>query len=91
MLLTAAIQGSTILIAQSQPNSADFYRPSLDPRSAAIVAKGARPWRWLFTLSKDGQSLTGIKESVFVTVTSTGEVKLDNNYARDAAWSRLYR
>jgi len=91
MALKTTIEGDSIIIAQDQPNSPDFYRPSLDYKSAKIVAQGARPWRWKFSLSIDGNNLTGVKESVFVTVSQKGEVTLDNNYVRDAVWTRLYQ
>jgi hypothetical protein len=90
MALKVSIEGRIVIVAQNQPNSPDFYRPSLDSNSAKIVAQGARPWRWLFSLSPDGASLVGIKESVFVTV-EKGQVSLDNNYVRAAQWTRLYR
>jgi hypothetical protein len=91
MALKTTIEGDSIIVAQDQPNSPDFYRPSLDYKSAKIVAQGARPWRWKFSLSIDGNSLTGVKESVFVTVSQKGDVTLDNNYVRDAVWTRLYQ
>jgi hypothetical protein len=91
MSLRVSIEGTTAIVSQDQPNSPDFYRPGLDPKSARIVAQGARPWRWKFSLSTDGNSMTGVKESVFVTVDKTGAVSLDNNYVRDAVWTRLYR
>ncbi len=91
MSLKAAIEGSRVLIVQNQPNSPDFYRPGPDLKSARIVAQGARPWRWIFSLSSDGATLSGTKESVFVTVSEKGVVTLDNNYVRDAVWTRLYR
>jgi hypothetical protein len=90
MSLKATIEGSAAIILQNQPNSPDFYHPGLDLKSARIVAQGARPWRWTFTLSADGNCMTGIKESVFVTVSEKGIVSLDNNYFRDAVWTRLY-
>jgi hypothetical protein len=91
MSLLATIDGNTVVVAQNQPNSPDFYRPSLDYKSAKVVAQGARPWRWKFFLSADGTTLAGVKESVFVTVSKDGAVTLDNNYVRDAVWTRLYR
>lgn len=91
MSLKAEIAGDLVVIAQDQPNSPDFYRPSLDYKSAKAVAEGARPWKWRFSLSADGGTLTGLKESVFVTVSKSGAVTLDNNYVRDAVWTRLYR
>ena len=91
MALKVAIEGSAVLIVQNQPNSPDFYRPSLDMKSARIVAAAARPWRWVFSLSADGNSLSGVKESVFVNVSEKGAVSLDNSYVRGAVWTRLYR
>jgi hypothetical protein len=91
MMLKVTIEGSAVIVAQNQANSPDFYRPSLDLKSARIVASGARPWQWVFALSADGGSLVGIKESVFVTVTEQGQVSLDNTYVRAAQWTRLYR
>jgi hypothetical protein len=91
MALKAMIEGGTVIILQDQPNSPDFYRPGLDLKSARIVSAAARPWRWVFSLSTDGDSLNGVKESVFVNVNDKGAVSLDNNYVRDAAWTRLYR
>jgi hypothetical protein len=91
MAVRALIEGSTVVVRQDQPNSPDFYRPSLDLKSARIVAAAGRPWRWLFSLSPDGESLSGVKESVFVTVNEKGAVSIDNAYVRDAAWKRFYR
>lgn len=90
MSLKATIDGSTVLISQNQPNSPDFYRPSLDIKTARLVAKDARAWRWVFALSSDKESLVGVKESVFVTI-DKGVLSLDNNYVRSAQWERLYR
>jgi hypothetical protein len=91
MLLKAAISGSFVIVAQDQPNSPDFYRPDLDPKSARIVSSAARPWKWVFSLSADGSTLTGYKESVFVKVDEKGAVSVDNDYSRDALWTRRSR
>jgi hypothetical protein len=91
MLLKAAISGSFVIVAQDQPNSPDFYRPDLDPKSARIVSSAARPWKWVFSLSTDGSALTGYKESVFVKVDEKGAVSVDNDYSRDALWTRRSR
>jgi hypothetical protein len=90
MALKATIDGSAVLVSQNQPNSPDFYRPSLDLKTAKAVAASARPWRWVFSLSADNGNLVGVKESVFVTV-DKGALSLDNNYVRSAQWTRLYR
>jgi len=91
MAVKASIEGSTIVIVQNQPNSPDFYRPGLDPKSARKVSEAARPWRWVFTLAQDGSKLSGVKESVFVSVSEKGAVSIDNSYVRDAVWKKLYR
>lgn len=91
MAVKASIEGGTVVIVQNQANSPDFYRPGLNLKSAKIVSDGARPWRWVFSLSSDGGSLVGVKESVFVSVNDKGAVSIDNSYVRDAAWKKLYR
>ena len=91
MAVRVSIEGAAVVIVQDQPGSPDFYRPALDLKSARVVAAAARPWRWVFALSQDGASLSGVKESVFVSVSDKGTVAVDNNYVRDAVWQRLYR
>jgi hypothetical protein len=91
MTLKASIEGAAVVIVQNQPNSPDFYRPGLDLKSAKVVAAAARPWRWVFALSSDGSSLSGVKESSFIRVNETGVVSVDNSYVRDSVWKRLYR
>jgi hypothetical protein len=91
MMLKAVISGSFVVITQDQPNSPDFYRPDLDLRSATIVSAAARRWKWVFSLTEDGQTLTGYKESVFVKVDENGAVSVDNDYSREALWTRRSR
>ncbi|HET7839437.1 MAG TPA: hypothetical protein VFL04_06725, partial [Rectinemataceae bacterium] len=92
MKVKASIVASTLVVVQDQPSIPEFYRsPGMDLKSARQVAAAARPWRWIFSLALDGNSLSGVKESVFVKVDAQGSVSVDNNYVRDAAWKRLYR
>ncbi len=91
MMLRAVVSGSFVVVSQDQPNSPDFYRPDLDPRSASIVSAAARRWKWVFRLSADGGALRGIKESVFVKVDESGAVSVDNDYSREALWTRRPR
>lgn len=91
MMLKAVVSGPYVIVSQDQPNSPDFYRPDLDQRSAAIVSAAARRWKWIFSLSLDGSSLRGIKESVFVKVDENGAVSIDNDYSREALWTRRPR
>jgi hypothetical protein len=91
MLVKALVSGSFVVVVQDQPNSPDFYRPDLDLKSARIVSAAARRWKWVFSLSADGSSLRGFKESVFVKVDEKGAVSVDNDYSREALWTRRSR
>ena len=92
MKVRAAISGSTLIVVQDQPNIPDFYTgQGITPKSARTIAKSARPWRWIFSMTIDGNSLIGIKESVFVSIDPRGNVKLDNSYSREALWVRRSR
>lgn len=89
MQLKATINGSIVSIAQDQANLPAFYRrPGIDFATAKAIAAKARPWLWSFTLSKDGRRLSGSKKSVFITVSSSGELTVDNGYVREAVWAR---
>jgi len=91
MLIKAVVSGSFVIVTQDQPNSPDFYRPDLDPKSARIVSSAARRWKWIFSLASDGSFLKGFKESVFVKVDEKGAVSVDNDYSREALWTRRSR
>jgi hypothetical protein len=91
MLVKALVSGTFVVVAQDQPNSPDFYRPDLDLKSARVVSAAARRWRWIFSLSADGSSLRGFKESVFVKVDERGAVSVDNDYSREALWTKRSR
>jgi hypothetical protein len=91
MLLKAIVSGSFVIVTQDQPNSPDFYRPDLDLKSARVVSAAARRWKWMFSLSADGSVLKGFKESVFVKVDEKGAVSVDNDYSREALWTRRSR
>ena len=92
MRVRASIEGSSIVVSQDQDSIPEYYRsPGLDYAAAKQVAAQARPWKWVFSLTTTGDGLVGIKESVFVRVDVSGVVSVDNNYVRDAAWTRLFR
>ncbi|HTX72042.1 MAG TPA: hypothetical protein VMC79_04385 [Rectinemataceae bacterium] len=92
MRVRAEVLGPTIVVTQDQPSIPDYYRsPGLGYSAAKHVAALARPWKWILSLASDGNSLIGIKESVFVKVDGAGTVSVDNNYVRDAVWTRLFR
>jgi len=92
MRVRASIAEGKIIVAQDQPNAPEFYKSSgLGLKAARAIAAKARPWRWIFSLDEDKSSLVGIKESVFVKIDEKGAVTVDNNYVREARWSRLFR
>ncbi len=92
MRVRASIDGSKVLIVQDQTSIPDYYRsPGLEYAAAEQVAEKARPWKWVFSLTRSGDRLVGTKESVFVKVDSSGTVSVDNNYVRDSEWTRLFR
>lgn len=91
MKLKVSIAGPTVTVEQDQPNDVAMYRaPSVTLETARAIARQARPMRWVFSLSADGMSLRGTKESVSISGTGAG-VSVDNAYVRDASWSRISR
>lgn len=92
MRVKANIVDEKVVVVQDQPSAAEFYRGAgLDLKAARAIAAQARPWRWIFSLTADASSLVGVKESVFVKIDANGVVTVDNNYVREARWSRLFR
>jgi len=92
MKIRMKVSGAVIEVTQDQPNIPEFYRGTgIDLIAARKVAQAARPWRWVFSLSENGEQLFGIKESVFVKIDSTGGVSVDNAYVREAVWNRSLR
>ncbi len=89
MRIRLRVQGSTIEIWQDQANDPAMYRsPNWGFDTAQLIAKEARPMRWIFSLSEDGQALFGKKESVAYDGLSG---RVDNGYVREARWERLSR
>lgn len=86
-----SVSADTIFIDQDQPNDVALYRsPTVTLDMARKIAAQARPMRWIFTLSPDGKYLNGIKASVAVSG-SGSSLTIDNNYEREALWSRISR
>lgn len=89
MRLTVSISNATVTIEQDGPNSPSYYRSAgISLAQARIIASQARPWVWIFTLSADGRKLSGQKQSVFVRISTSGELSVDNSYVREAFWTR---
>jgi hypothetical protein len=91
MRIRIIIQEATIIISQDQPNDVAMYRgANITFEVARSIAAQARPMRWLFNLTVDGQTLEGIKESIAVSGT-TDAISVDNAYERLATWTRISR
>jgi hypothetical protein len=89
MRLKVRVVGGTILVDQDQPNAPEFYMgPTIGFSLAKLIAKDARPMRWVFQLSLDGMTLSGIKETTLVDILDYKIRKLDNSYSREAAWTK---
>jgi hypothetical protein len=87
--LKASVQDGRYLIEQDQPNVPALYAsPSYSSAVAKEIAQKARPMRWIFQISEDRKTLSGIKESVAVQKKPGGELIINNEYAREAVWTR---
>jgi len=83
------IAGSDVVIGQNQPNISRMFQGSgLPPELVRKLVAEARPMKWVMRLSVDGQRLMGRKESVWVSSDTKG-VTIDNNYEREATWTKL--
>lgn len=90
MKIKLSVQDGRVIVEQDQPSLAAFFSsPSFSSDTAQEIADKARPMRWIFSVSENGDSLTGIKESVAVQRGSDGILKIDNGYTRDAVWTRV--
>jgi hypothetical protein len=91
--IKASVSGSNIIVVQDQPSFPELYRSNgIDLKAAREIAAKARPWRWVFSLAEGRNELVGTKESVFVKMDAgSKEVVVDNNYVREARWTRLFR
>jgi TolB-like protein len=97
-------EGSVVTLSQSSPNRPEFYmviskrseedpasfvRRSLPLATARAIAEKARPTSWRLVLSADAKVMRGIKRSVSVTLSRSGElVSLNNEYEKEATLTR---
>jgi hypothetical protein len=90
MRLRLSFVDGRVIVEQDQPSLASFFAsPNFSGEAAREIASKARPMRWIFRFSQDGGSLTGTKESVAVQRGPDGVLKIDNNYTREAVWTRI--
>ncbi len=91
MRLRVSVADGRFVVEQDQPNAPLFYAsPSYSAETAREIALRARAMRWVFSLSDDGATLSGIKETTAVSG-GPGPLVVDNGYVRSASWTRLYR
>lgn len=89
--LRISIDGSAVVFLQDQPNDPSMYRSSAwGFDQARRIAAAARPMRWILYLSDDRSALSGTKETTAVSGTGS-ELRIDNDYVRDASWARIAR
>jgi hypothetical protein len=89
--LKIALTDDTIEVLQDQPNTPSMFRTgTVTLEMARKLTEEARPMRWIFKLTENGQRLIGIKESVSISG-SGPSMQIDNTYARDASWAKLAR
>ena len=89
--LRISIAGATVVIDQDQPNAPAMYRSSSwGYDEAKRIAELARPMRWIMNLSADYAALIGTKETSAVSG-SGGSLVVDNDYVREASWTRIAR
>lgn len=88
MQLRIAIEGNRIVARQDEPNAPKLYMSSFPYTVAVQIVDIARPMQWEFTLSEDGETLSGVKDTTFFQVDRGRVVWADNTYSRDAVWTR---
>ncbi len=86
--LKVSIEGDKIIISQDEPNRPELYSSLVPYAVAKQLSEVARPMRWIFTLSSDKATLSGIKETTYY-YTERGKItSYDNTYTREAVWTR---
>lgn len=87
--LRLKIDKSSITVMQDQPNDPVMYRSSgISFADAKKISELARPMEWQFKLSSDKNTLSGIKATSAVSGRASS-LQVDNNYSREAVWTRI--
>ncbi|MFP4644501.1 MAG: hypothetical protein ACLFM0_09110 [Spirochaetales bacterium] len=88
MRLRVRIEDGTIIATQNEPNAPKMYMSTFPYTVAVQIVDIARPMRWEFSLSEDGNRLSGTKDSTFFQIDRGQVVWADNTYTREALWTR---
>ena len=91
MLLAVNIENGSINIRQDEPNSPKLYMNSYPYSLAVRISEIARPLQWIFTLSADGNTLTGILKSTSFQIEQGEILSWDDTHTRPASWIRTSR
>jgi len=87
--LRIKIDQSSITVMQDQPNDPVMYRSSgISFADAKKISELARPMEWQFKLASDKNILSGIKATSAVSGRASS-LQVDNNYSREAVWTRI--
>ena len=89
MQLRITIDGNVVRAVQDEPNAPRMYMTSFPYTVAVQMVDIARPVQWEFTLSENGTTLHGIKDTTFFQISRGRVVWADNTYSREAVWTRL--
>ncbi len=88
MQLRIMIDGKVVRAVQDEPNAPRMYMSSFPYTVAVQMVDIARPVQWEFTLSENGTTLHGIKDTTFFQISRGRVVWADNTYSREAVWTR---
>jgi hypothetical protein len=91
ILLAVTIEKDHIVVRQDEPNSPKLYMNTYPYSIAAKISEIARPLRWTFTLSRDGNTLSGIEESTSFQIEDGEIVSWDDSATRTVIWTRASR
>lgn len=88
MKLHVYVEDGRFYVRQDEPNAPRMYMGSFPYSIAVQIVELARPMTWIFALSKDGNELSGVKETSFIFIEKGRVVRVDNTYVREATWIR---
>jgi hypothetical protein len=88
ILLAVTIEKDRILVKQDEPNSPKIYMNSFPYSLAVKISEIARPLQWVFTLSPDKNTLSGIEESTSFQIEQGEIVSWDDSHTRPVMWTR---
>jgi hypothetical protein len=90
MSLSCMIEGNTVRITQTSPNTERFYHPLPFPIAKELAAY-AEPMVWVFSLYDNGTALRGIKTATSVRYEGNTILEILPNTVREAEWIKSSR